>query len=737
MASKIYVKLDTSKESFPSVKCKQNDDLILEADIFENAEMLNLTNKQIVIQALKDDRKYIIQNTEITKNNNKVIAELDRDFTRISGTTKIEIVLIESSKQNTTFSFYLEVGASVISGAVESTNTVTILEELENKIVEAGAVKEETEHLIQNGGAATTGDVARINASLEHIAYIPNELTTLGILNVLSRSDNVYIPDLSVNIENLILENKPTLKIEGSIDSVLKLKDSASNMINIKNSKTVLLKDLILDLNKENQINESTPYLNFEDCETLIVEKCFIKESFFRGIQANRIKTLIIKNSSFRDIQANALQLSNIENLFVVDNLFANIGDERSFRSGSSVYASYCKNVFIRGNLNLGNTDSTIYVTNSTGGKVIITDNIINHCGKEAIKTQFNTSKSIVSNNIIDGANINGIACNFNSGETIISSNHVHNTCLDQIKGNGSALGAIAILSTHNAVITDNIIKGTLEQNTNGIYSVGGGTFGLSSNIQINNNQIFYCAGEGIKADNVKTINIQGNICSQNARNMTGWSNQLYLQRVNGIVLGNYCSNSREERWEGELVGGNSFKMPKSSPNNPAFYNGATITLNLADTTTSMISIKRNIVSYDQVNKIITFDGNPISNEFKGQVNLNYLIEKLSSDPLHQIRFYGGDSNILFMANRLEKSQTSGNYIRNDAESSFIITPNPMNIFNSMGETAKFINEIKAGTTSNRPTVGIMEGTQYFDSNLQKLIIWNGSVWKDSTGNTV
>lgn len=169
MASKIVVNLDTSKENHLVAKCKQNDDLILEANIYENNLEKDLTNCSISIQALKSDRTYIIQNTDITNSKNKITAKLVKDFTRVAGATNIEVVLIESGKQNTTFSFHLEVVNSVIKGAVESTNTVTILEELENKIVEAGAVKEETEQLIENGGAATTGQVKEITASLEQI----------------------------------------------------------------------------------------------------------------------------------------------------------------------------------------------------------------------------------------------------------------------------------------------------------------------------------------------------------------------------------------------------------------------------------------------------------------------------------------------------------------------------------------------------------------------------------------
>lgn len=168
MASKIVVNLDTSKEVFLNSKCKQNDDLILECNIFENGLAKDLTNCSIVIQALKADKTYIIQNTDIIKSNNKFTANLVRDFTRVSGKTEIEIVLTESSKQNTTFSFCLEVVGSVIRGAVESKNTVTILENLQDKIEEAGVVKQETEQLIEKGGAATKGDIQEVNAQLEN-----------------------------------------------------------------------------------------------------------------------------------------------------------------------------------------------------------------------------------------------------------------------------------------------------------------------------------------------------------------------------------------------------------------------------------------------------------------------------------------------------------------------------------------------------------------------------------------
>lgn len=189
MASKISINLDTSKEFFLNSKCKQNDDLILEANIFENGLTKDLTNCSISIQALKADKTYVIQNTDITKSNNKFIAHLVKDFTRIAGKTEIEVVLTESSKQNTTFSFCIEVVGSVIRGAVQSSNTVTILENLQDKIEEAGQVKAETEQLIEKGGAATKGDIEKVNSSLEQINKKQKNLKYINILDFGAKGD--------------------------------------------------------------------------------------------------------------------------------------------------------------------------------------------------------------------------------------------------------------------------------------------------------------------------------------------------------------------------------------------------------------------------------------------------------------------------------------------------------------------------------------------------------------------
>ena len=175
MASKIEVNLDTSKEIYKYYKCKQNDDLTLIANIFDNGAAKDLTNCSIVIQAKKADKTSVIQNTDIKKLDKKFEANLVRDFTRAPGETLIEVVLVEGGKQNTTFSFILEVDASVIKGAEESKDLITSLEVMQDAVVEMGKISEETKELIKNSGAASKEEINEVNASLaEKASYFEN-----------------------------------------------------------------------------------------------------------------------------------------------------------------------------------------------------------------------------------------------------------------------------------------------------------------------------------------------------------------------------------------------------------------------------------------------------------------------------------------------------------------------------------------------------------------------------------
>jgi len=52
--------------------------------------------------------------------------------------------------------------------------------------------------------------------------------------------------------------------------------------------------------------------------------------------------------------------------------------------------------------------------------------------------------------------------------------------------------------------------------------------------------------------------------------------------------------------------------------------------------------------------------------------------------------------------------------------------------FGAIGRLANALTG--AGTTANRPTVGLYAGRPYFDTTLGYVIHYNGTAWVDSTG---
>lgn len=176
MASKIKVNLDVGKDNFILVKCKQNDDISLECNVFENGVSIDLTNYSVGINARKSDNTFIIQNTDIVKKNNNIVAQLFRDFSRLPGLTLIEVILNKEGRFNTSFNINLEVIPSVTYEAIKkSSNTVTITEELQDITTNATLVRDELDALIKAGNVATKDEV-NLKANQTEVDTINTEL---------------------------------------------------------------------------------------------------------------------------------------------------------------------------------------------------------------------------------------------------------------------------------------------------------------------------------------------------------------------------------------------------------------------------------------------------------------------------------------------------------------------------------------------------------------------------------
>lgn len=133
MANELNAILDTGQENYQSLKCKQNDIRTLVATLLDKGSPFSFTGYTgIDIRVKKADNTVYIQTlipNSFTLTNNVLTVKLEQDITRVAGTAELEIMIKFGSDTITSFTFNLDVVASVIvDGAVASENTINLLE---------------------------------------------------------------------------------------------------------------------------------------------------------------------------------------------------------------------------------------------------------------------------------------------------------------------------------------------------------------------------------------------------------------------------------------------------------------------------------------------------------------------------------------------------------------------------------------------------------------------------------
>ena len=135
MANELNIVLDTGQENYQSLKCKQNDIRTLVATLLDKGSPFGFTGYTgIDIRVKKADNTVYIQTlipNSFTLIDNVLTVKLEQDITRVAGTTELEIMIKFGSGTITSFTFNLDVVASVIvDGAIVSENTTNLLEKI-------------------------------------------------------------------------------------------------------------------------------------------------------------------------------------------------------------------------------------------------------------------------------------------------------------------------------------------------------------------------------------------------------------------------------------------------------------------------------------------------------------------------------------------------------------------------------------------------------------------------------
>lgn len=135
MANELRTILDMGKETYVALKCKQNDDRTMILTLLSNGvAWIPEVGSVLELRGKRANNTISIQTaTDITIVDNIVTITLDRDFTRVPGNVDLELAVRGIDIDLTTFTFRLNVIASVVQDGLDvSNNTSNLLEELTN-----------------------------------------------------------------------------------------------------------------------------------------------------------------------------------------------------------------------------------------------------------------------------------------------------------------------------------------------------------------------------------------------------------------------------------------------------------------------------------------------------------------------------------------------------------------------------------------------------------------------------
>ena len=160
----VELDLDLKTNTRQFLRLMQGYNYSLKCNIFDDGEVLNVEGSTVQIHFKKSDNKFIIQSGKTSIRGNTITATLEKDFTRIHGFSKLQIVLNNGGKTFGSWVIDTIVEESAINdNDGQSENKVTITEELLEAIKKAEGILN-----CNNGGSSGAG-LSEKSVKSEHL----------------------------------------------------------------------------------------------------------------------------------------------------------------------------------------------------------------------------------------------------------------------------------------------------------------------------------------------------------------------------------------------------------------------------------------------------------------------------------------------------------------------------------------------------------------------------------------
>lgn len=139
-------KLDLYKENIKEYSCVQDDDILLEAYVFENGKESDLTDKVVYVETLNANNEIdLINKSKAKVTGNHISCIIPRHATRYEGLAKLQVTIESNVKQVSSYQIFLNVTELITEGKEVENEYQKILDKLNERL-------EYLEDLIKNNG---------------------------------------------------------------------------------------------------------------------------------------------------------------------------------------------------------------------------------------------------------------------------------------------------------------------------------------------------------------------------------------------------------------------------------------------------------------------------------------------------------------------------------------------------------------------------------------------------------
>lgn len=220
----LEINIDLKRTVNFNLNLQQNYIYDLRANIFDDGIPADITGCSVQLHLIKPDETYIIQTADITVNEGYINIRLDKDFTRVYGQAKLQILISQNNVINGSWVIECEIKKAALQDEYISSNKTTIVEDLNVKIAEAAAKINEINTLLTTNNIALKSDLTPINTSLTQINSNVTGLSNNKVDKVTGKglSTNDFTTALKTEVEKI-------KNIESSLSNKMEATKGGSN----------------------------------------------------------------------------------------------------------------------------------------------------------------------------------------------------------------------------------------------------------------------------------------------------------------------------------------------------------------------------------------------------------------------------------------------------------------------------------------------------------------------------